>query len=236
MKTMVVVVMMVTAVMVVAGCGTARYTSDGQYDVYGGKYGAGQTVQPQTQPAKVQAPPVNQAPTAPPVRMVQRPVAGTVPVVFINQSEYYSRRVVLFEGSSRVDPIPDARTGGWMYNRQSFKEFEVGRARDVTWEAWEDIQLPRNSEFVAVVTALNVIGAESSEFNTVYFRTGSHPSSVAYNRRTPYGERATAGAVVYLPAIYPAHGSGQIALTVNPGAHIKAGLGAIFGAIFGGGQ
>ena len=151
-----------------------------------------------------------------------QPDAGYVPVVIVNPSPGLTRHIFLFQGYERVELIPDARTGGWMFSRWAIAEFKIAPASGSNWheEAW--IRLPRNSAFTIFDQAERFWGSPVGQPNIYGFTTGSSPIATSYWRPTPTGGQATAGAVVQLPYVDPS-GPSQLRLHYdwNPGAAIK---------------
>jgi len=149
-------------------------------------------------------------------------IGGLVPVVFVNPSPGVERHVWIFEGSGRVEIIPDPR-GGWMFNRPAIAEFRIEPAHSRQWhkEAWMD--LPRNSAFVLFEQAERIIFSDpvGQPYQTT-FRTGSNPSASVYYRRSPSEPKVLCGGVVYLPHRDPSGpNSLRPVIEINPGMVIK---------------
>jgi len=160
----------------------------------------------------------------------QQTAGGSVPVVFVNPSPGVYRHVWLFEGSQRVEVIPDPR-GGWMFNRPAMTEFKIDPAHSRDWQkdAWQN--LSRNSQFVVYEQAERIVFSDPvGEPFVSSFRTGSNPSATTYYKRSPTEPRVQCGGVVQLPHREDAGPTQwRPRFEFNPGAVLKR-------AIFGGGR
>lgn len=117
--------------------------------------------------------------------------------VDIDNPSLLRQEVLVFEGGTSVQMVPDSRTGGWMYSRPALAHFVIGGANSSSnWHQYERLMLPRNASFTLVSRTLNLWGAGPPEFYS--FRVGSDPYAVRYTRIAPSYPQANAGAVVLL--------------------------------------
>ena len=121
---------------------------------------------------------------------------GWVPVDIQNPS-LLDQEVYVFEGSTRVELIPDAEKGGWMFSRPPFAYFKVRGANSKNnWHEYERLMLPRNSEFVFASQTFNAWGAGWPEFYGL--RTGSDPGVYQYRMVTPSNPSAYCAGLITL--------------------------------------
>lgn len=127
---------------------------------------------------------------------MSQPVTGMVPV-HIENPDLLPQEVCLFEGSTRVDVIPDAKKGGWMYSRPAFACYRIeGANSENNWHEYSQVMLPRNMSFVAVARVNGILGQGRPYFR--HFRTGSDPFAVRYWSVTPTPRPVDCGALVRL--------------------------------------
>jgi hypothetical protein len=123
-------------------------------------------------------------------------MAGMVPVHIANP-DLLSQEVCLFEGSTDVTVIPDARTGGWKYSRPAFACYRVSGANsESNWYEYNQIWLPRNFTFV-VASRINGIWGQGKPYFQ-YARTGNDPFAMTYHSVTPVPRPVSCGTLVHL--------------------------------------
>jgi hypothetical protein len=155
---------------------------------------------------------------------------GKVPVVFVNPSPGLTRRVWLFRGSERVELVPDARNGGWMFNRPPEKFFQMPPADGSNWYADLALNLPRDTSYTVYDQAVRAVGGRFiGQPNIMSFTTGSNPTATIYYKQSPMRGQAQVGGVVQLPFVDP-RGPDQlrIHIDVDPQQQIQGALDHFF--------